>query len=154
MTLSKFDGHADDEGAAKDPRLQTQLERVFEHMTGEFRWHTLENVARALNIPQSSVSARLRDLRKPRFGGFLVERQLVQDGLYLYRVHGGSGDRDLVRSPLPEPRSPKAEARRRLTEWLDEFERQMPGREHASALYRLGGPPITIHIEDLRALLA
>ena len=34
----------------------------------------------------ASVSARLRDLRKPRFGGLDVERRYVRKGLWEYRV--------------------------------------------------------------------
>jgi hypothetical protein len=34
----------------------------------------------------SSINARLRDFRKPKFGGFTVQRQRVQGGLFRYRL--------------------------------------------------------------------
>jgi len=36
--------------------------------------------------PEASVSARLRDLRKEKFGGHVVERRAVKRGLFEYRV--------------------------------------------------------------------
>jgi hypothetical protein len=42
--------------------------------------------------PPASVSAQLRHLRKPRFGGFTVEKRYLRDGLYTYRVTDGGRD--------------------------------------------------------------
>jgi len=43
-----------------------------------------------VQAPEASVSARLRDLRKAKFGGYRVERQRVREGrgLYHYRLTG------------------------------------------------------------------
>jgi uncharacterized membrane protein len=49
-------------------------------------WWTLAELARATGYPEASISARLRDLRKPKFGGYTVERQYVERGLFRYRV--------------------------------------------------------------------
>jgi hypothetical protein len=40
----------------------------------------------AVMAPESSVSARLRDLRKPRFGGYQVERKYVFKGCFAYQL--------------------------------------------------------------------
>lgn len=58
------------------------------------KWRTLSAIQRhcAKGTSTQSVSARLRDLRKARFGGYTVERRRVDGGLFEYRVHS---DRDL-----------------------------------------------------------
>jgi len=49
-------------------------------------WWTLAQVAEVTGAPEASVSARIRDLRKPRFGGHIVDRRRVDGGLYAYRL--------------------------------------------------------------------
>lgn len=66
-------------------RLVKQLDRVVWAMQDE-HWHTLSAVARMTGDPEASVSAQLRHLRKPRFGGHTVERRYVADGLYEYKL--------------------------------------------------------------------
>lgn len=80
----RFDGETFD--ASRDgARLSSQLERVQVLMT-DGRWRTLASIAAAVGGSEPAVSARLRDLRKPRFGGLLVERRYVGEGLWEYRV--------------------------------------------------------------------
>jgi predicted ArsR family transcriptional regulator len=55
------------------------------------KWRTLREIADALTIPEASASARLRDLRKERFGNYQVERQRRGEGrkgLFEYRMGG------------------------------------------------------------------
>jgi hypothetical protein len=66
-------------------RLQKQHERVLALML-DSKWRTLADIAKETNAPEASVSARLRDLRKPKFGGYKVERRCVGWGLWEYRV--------------------------------------------------------------------
>ena len=66
-------------------RLQAQLTEVRLLVTN-IGWWTLGEIARATGYPEASVSARLRDLRKPKFGGYTVERKYVERGLWAYRV--------------------------------------------------------------------
>jgi hypothetical protein len=66
-------------------RLNRQLDRVREFM-GCGNWHSLSTIACYAECSEPSASARLRDLRKPRFGGYTVERKRVEGGLFLYRV--------------------------------------------------------------------
>jgi|WetSurMetagenome_2_1015567.scaffolds.fasta_scaffold306846_3 hypothetical protein len=66
-------------------RLQTQLRRVREIML-DGRWWTLAELESHLGYPQASVSARIRDLRKEKFGGFEVARRRITGGLFEYRV--------------------------------------------------------------------
>jgi len=66
-------------------RLQEQLTEVRLLVTN-MGWWTLGEIARATGYPEASVSARLRDLRKAKFGGYSVERKYVSKGLWAYRV--------------------------------------------------------------------
>lgn len=66
-------------------RLNAQAMRVFQAMqSGE--WKTLREISEKTGDPEASVSARLRDLRSPKLGGFDVQREYVGKGLWRYRV--------------------------------------------------------------------
>lgn len=79
-----FDGETY-EPARDETRLNVQL-RAVRDLMADGKWRTLERIATATGHPEASVSARLRDLRKPRFGGHTVERRYVGDGLWEYRL--------------------------------------------------------------------
>ena len=66
-----------------------QLNRVREHMLEAYpEWLTLEEIGEETGIRSwSSIASRLRDLRMPRHGGYIVERRLHQKGIFEYRVH-------------------------------------------------------------------
>ncbi len=49
-------------------------------------WWTLAALEDSTGYPQASISARLRDFRKVRFGEHTVEREYRGDGVYAYRV--------------------------------------------------------------------
>jgi hypothetical protein len=66
-------------------RLTKQHRDVWRYMQDE-RWHTLSAVSHGTGHPEASVSARLRDLRKRRFGGHTVERRYVTHGIWAYRL--------------------------------------------------------------------
>ncbi len=66
-------------------RLAAQHNRVLAFIR-DGAWHTLSEIAQATQDPEASVSARLRDLRKPEFGSYLIERRYVRRGLHEYRL--------------------------------------------------------------------
>jgi len=82
--LNYFDGDTYDPARDKD-RLKKLLGRVFDFMS-DYEWHTLRDIQINCGGTEASVSARLRDLRKPRFGAYLVERKRLQGGLWKYRL--------------------------------------------------------------------
>ena len=85
MTRPLFDGETYDEKRDRK-RLVKQLVKVF-HATEDKRWHTLKELSELCGgAPEASVSARLRDLRKEKFGSYRVRRRYVGDGLWQYRV--------------------------------------------------------------------
>lgn len=82
-----FDGATYDADADFD-RLGAQCRRVFELMK-DGRWRTLDEIGDITGYQPQSVSARLRDFRKPRFGEHAVERRsrgVRQRGLFEYRL--------------------------------------------------------------------
>lgn len=66
-------------------RLFGQLREVFTLMC-DGQWRTIEQIALVVNGTEAGISARLRDLRKKRYGGHTVERQYVGKGLWRYRL--------------------------------------------------------------------
>ena len=70
-------------------RLTGQIAAVWQAMM-DGRWHTLDELCRTTGYSsQASISARLRDLRKDRFGAHEVERRRrgePGDGLFEYRI--------------------------------------------------------------------
>lgn len=79
-----FDGETYDHDR-DNGRLRRQLGLVRDLMS-DGEWRTLEKIAAATESPEPSVSARLRDLRKAKFGGYIVQRRYVSRGLFEYRV--------------------------------------------------------------------
>lgn len=80
----RFDG-ADYLPERDNKRLGDQLKDIYNLMSDGV-WRTLSDIERITGHPQASISAQLRHLRKPRFGGFTVERRYVSHGLYEYRL--------------------------------------------------------------------
>lgn len=84
LGVMQFDGATFD-SQRDGARLTNQHHRVLALMR-DGKWRTLAEISLYTRDPESSVSARLRDLRKPKFGGHTVEREYVQSGLHRYRV--------------------------------------------------------------------
>lgn len=82
----RFDGRTIDEDPDAPRRLTGLMERVWECVK-DGSWWTLPELAQAARGSEPSVSARLRDLRKGRFGAHNVERELIGNGIYRYRVN-------------------------------------------------------------------
>lgn len=84
FSVPPFDGqtidHEKDHG-----RLAAQLLRVKALML-DGRARTLAEIAAVTGYPEGSISARLRDLRKEKFGKYTVERKRIAGGLFTYRV--------------------------------------------------------------------
>ena len=84
LLSGKRDGVTFDEARDK-ARLNRQAAAVYDVMR-DSRWRTLQDIANLTGEPAPSISARLRDLRKARFGGFQVEREYISDGIWHYRL--------------------------------------------------------------------
>jgi hypothetical protein len=78
-----FDGTTYEPARDRD-RLFAQLADVKAFMA-DGQWHTLGEIAAATGHPQASVSARLRDLRRLKHGGYDVQKRHIKNGLWEYR---------------------------------------------------------------------
>lgn len=98
-----FDGETYDANADKD-RLGKNLQAVLGIMA-DGRWRTLDEILKVLcddyeiRSTTASASARLRDLRKAKYGSFLVDRRRrgqARAGLFEYRVTTQSMEKPFV----------------------------------------------------------
>ncbi len=84
-----FDG-ADYDRDLDELRLTGQLFEVWKVATNRISnggWFTVDYIVQRTGFPANSVQAQLRNLRKPRYGAYLVERRRVtESGLSEYRV--------------------------------------------------------------------
>ena len=84
-----IEGHRD--GSSYEPtkdftRLNRQAQAVYTYMQNGL-WRTLSEISQATGAPEASVSARIRDLKKLRFGGYPVhKRRRADKGLWEYRL--------------------------------------------------------------------
>lgn len=87
-TAPRFDGATFD-AALDGDRLRRQLGRVFELMR-DGAWRSLPEIAAATGDGEASVSARIRDLRKRKFGSHDVQRRRRADrpAVFEYRLVG------------------------------------------------------------------
>lgn len=82
----KFDGATFDK--KQDGERLTRQWRAIKKFMSDGEWRTLSTIETKLGYPQASISARLRDLRKAKFGSHRVESRRVgtMRGLYEYRL--------------------------------------------------------------------
>lgn len=87
MDAPRFDGPAY-APEHDQKRLTGQLWRVYRDLS-RGGWFTLSEIAAATGDPQASISAQIRHLRKPRFGGHTIEKRPRGErsrGLWEYRL--------------------------------------------------------------------
>lgn len=85
-------------------RLQTQLGKIYFCMH-DHKWRTLSEISQMTGAPESSVSAQLRNLKKPAHGGYILNKRSRGErshGLFEYQIE----DPALTPYPPEEPRSP------------------------------------------------
>jgi hypothetical protein len=81
---SLFDG-PDLDRDLDDPRLTSQLAVIY-RLLKSGRWWKLHELAAVSGASEAGASARIRDLRKPKFGNHQIARRRISGGLYEYRM--------------------------------------------------------------------
>ena len=69
-------------------RLSGQIKRIYKLMR-DGKWRTLSEIETQTGDHEASISAQLRNLRKPQFGSHVVEKQRRGErtsGLFEYRL--------------------------------------------------------------------
>jgi hypothetical protein len=133
---------------ADKARHATQAERVFELMNGCRRYWTLAGISKALNISEAGASARLRDFRKPEWGGHTVLKQRMAFGnQWLYKL---TPNGPLLDGKRNTPTA-KTEARERITAYLHQRSHSILPENHHSAIASFMGH--SLFVSDLRELL-
>lgn len=88
LAIDFLSGYRD--GKTFDPerdeaRLNRQALTVW-NLMADSAWRTLSEISKNTGEPEASISARLRDFRKEKFGGHAVERRRRTEGTYEYRL--------------------------------------------------------------------
>lgn len=78
------------DGATYEPkrdyaRLSGQLLKV-KNLMSDGQWRTLAQIRDHTGGSEAAISARLRDLRKEKYGNHTVDRESLGDGLFRYRL--------------------------------------------------------------------
>jgi hypothetical protein len=128
-------------------RLAGQHERIRDLML-DGRWRTLQEIQAVTEDPESSISAQLRHLRKPRFGSHHVDKRRRGDGgSWEYKVYpagtnegvaiGGNGAAvgPPTKAQARQIRADLFAMRRKALEHKEEFEFKYPGAARALFLY-------------------
>ena len=71
-------------GAADVKRVKGGLKKIYMHVRDGER-HTLADISAATGVPEASVSAGLRSLRRDKYGAHTIVRYHVGNGLHTYR---------------------------------------------------------------------
>jgi hypothetical protein len=84
MAVTRFSG-ADYVPRRDDARLLRQVDHIREIVLSA-GWYSVPDIARLTGYSENSVSAQLRNLRKPSHGSYRVEGARFPDGVWRYRV--------------------------------------------------------------------
>ena len=121
-----FDG-ADYSAEHDGARLATQLDDIRELML-DGAWRTLSEISRWTGHPAASVSAQLRNMRKPAHGAWNVERRPRGErthGLFEYRVSPSTGETPPRQRRAMERIRELETAAQRLREKIAELEAEL-----------------------------
>lgn len=84
---TSFDGNTFSP-ARDEERLRGQLTAV-QSLMADGHWRTLTEIAIDCHLSDASlpgISARVRDLRKSKFGAHTIERRYLHNGIWAYRM--------------------------------------------------------------------
>ena len=83
-------GDAEFDGTVKvTPKHEKKLrghKDIVLNMLRKHGWMTPKQMERATGLSWAQINPRLRDLRKPKFGGYNIPQEPVKDGIHRYRL--------------------------------------------------------------------
>ena len=68
-----------------DTRLKLAITRIIDLMS-DCKWRKLQTISSITKVPEASVSAHLRHLRKERYGNQVVRKRYLSEGLWEYQL--------------------------------------------------------------------
>jgi hypothetical protein len=74
---------------ARHKKFDSQIAVLLHAIQADREWRTLEQLALVTGITAYSIGSQLRNLRKPRYGGHVIEKRRLNDGNYEYRLAQG-----------------------------------------------------------------
>lgn len=77
-----FDGA--DYNPNKDEKRLTKQHEIIRDLMKDGKMRSLSEIEVVTGYPQASISAQLRHLRKPRFGGYFVGKKRVKNTYYYF----------------------------------------------------------------------
>ncbi len=85
LKIARYEGPVDPK--IDFDRLQTQT-AVIRYLMIDGVWRTLDEIEKITGYPQASISAQLRHLEKPRFGGHIKNkrRRYEDKGVWEYQI--------------------------------------------------------------------
>lgn len=63
----------------------TGIEKIFNLMKDE-QFRTLAEISKMTGVGEASVSAQIRNLKKPQFGGHDSDKKHLGGGIWIYRI--------------------------------------------------------------------
>ena len=70
-------------------KLTRDMERIFQIMLDK-KPHLVSDIAKTLELPETSVSSQLRHLRKEKFGSINIQRRSITKGTSYYILLDGN----------------------------------------------------------------
>jgi hypothetical protein len=71
---------------ARHKKFDSQIAVLLHALQADQEWRTLEQLASLTGISAFSLGSQLRNLRKPRYGGYVIEKRRLNTGNYEYRL--------------------------------------------------------------------
>ena len=71
------------------PELRAKIPGKMALLAAEMQkggWWTIKDVARLLRCADTAASARIRQLRHPKYGGFILARKLVGPNVFAWKI--------------------------------------------------------------------
>lgn len=81
---------------ARDSRRLTKQAQDVYAILRDGCYHTLREISLATGHPEASVSARIRECRDPKRGGFTIDKECLGRGLWRYRLVLPRGQLELL----------------------------------------------------------
>lgn len=105
-----------------EARLERQIDRVL-RVLQQNGWLTVTDIANKTGDPENSIQAQIRNLRKAKNGGFIIDAtRATKTGLFKYKLVGRNENKELPKhGPLRQRISELEEENKNLKQRLKDI---------------------------------